>query len=202
MMASTAWDGQDQHMTTGDDEFNQFLDMSNMGNMGDSIQFDFHGFPDGSSQALMAQQQQQHQQQHQQQQQQQRQHQADSIMGDANQAASVMVTSAGMPTTQLLATSAPDNTISTIDAQIQYLQQQKYQHQQQRQIQEQRATFYGNHGHSVPPTPQSLEMQPGSGQFYSQEQGQRRGYHQQRMSEQQDVSVFWMEFEGTISAHM
>lgn len=181
--------------STTEDEFNQFLDMSGMGNMGDGMQFDFHGFQDGPSQAIMAQ--------HQHPQHQHRQ-QADAIMGDADPSHIIprsdgllqnhtpaMATTAGMQA-QLLATSAPSDTISSIDAQIQYLQQQKF-HQQQRQLQEQRATFFANQSHSVPPTPQSMEMPPGGGQFYSQpeQMPQRtaydRGYHQ-RMSEQQDVS--------------
>jgi len=189
MMASAAWDGQDQHMAAaGDDEFNQFLDMSGMANMGDGMQFDFHGFQDSTAQPMMAQSR-QHQQH-------------DSIMADSDPSHMIprsdgllqnhtpAMTTAAMPA-QMMATSAPSDTISSIDAQIQYLQQQKYQ-QQQRVLQEQRATFFSNHSHSVPPTPQSLEMAPGSGQFYSQpEQVARqgvydRGYHQ-RVAEQQDV---------------
>ncbi|OAQ72467.1 phosphorus acquisition-controlling protein [Pochonia chlamydosporia 170] len=195
-MASATWDGQDQHMaSTTEDEFNQFLDMSGMGNMGDGMQFDFHGFQDGSSQSMMNQHH--HQHQHRQ--------QTDAIMGDADSSSHIiprsdgllqnhtpaMVTTAAMQT-QLLATSAPSDTISSIDAQIQYLQQQKF-HQQQRQLQEQRATFFASQSHSVPPTPQSMEMPPGSGQFYSQaeQMPQRtaydRGYHQ-RIAEQQDMA--------------
>lgn len=92
----------------------------------------------------------------------------------------------------MLSPSIPSDNISNIDAQIQYLQQQKFQ-QQQRQLQEQQATFFVNHSHSVPPTPQSLQMTPGSGQFYShiEQMSHRtsfdRGYHQ-RIAEQQDVS--------------
>lgn len=204
MMASATWDAQDQHMASAaEDEFNQFLDMSGMATMADGMQFDFHGFQDGSSQPMMNQHQHQHQHPHRQ--------QADAIMGDADSSHIIprsdgllqnhtpaMVTTAGMQA-QLLATSAPTDSISSIDAQIQYLQQQKF-HQQQRQLQEQRATFFANQSHSVPPTPQSIEMPPGSGQFYSQEEQMRqrtsydRGYHQ-RMSEQQDVSfILWLSF--------
>jgi hypothetical protein len=199
MMASATWDGQDQHMASAtEDEFNQFLDMSGMGTMADGMQFDFHGFQDGSSQPLMSPHAHTQHSQHQHRQ------QTDAIMGDADSSHIIprsdgllqnhtpaMVTTAGMQA-QLLATSAPGDTISSIDAQIQYLQQQKF-HQQQRQIQEQRANFFGNQGHSVPPTPRSIEIPPGSGQFYSQpeQMPQRtsydRGYHQ-RISEQHDVS--------------
>ncbi|KHN99999.1 Phosphorus acquisition-controlling protein [Metarhizium album ARSEF 1941] len=195
-MAPATWDGHDQHMaSTTEDEFNQFLDMSGIGNMGDGMQFDFHGFQDGSSQAIMAQ--------HQHPQHQHRQ-QPDAIMGDVDSSHMIprsdgllqnrtpaLVTTAGMQA-QLLATSPPSDTISSIDAQIQYLQQQKF-HQQQRQLREQGATFFAGQSHSVPPTPRSMEMPPGSGQFYSQAEqvSQRtaydRGYHQ-RMSEQQDMA--------------
>ncbi|GAB0133658.1 hypothetical protein EsDP_00002059 [Epichloe bromicola] len=198
MMASAIWDGQDQHMTsaTAEDEFNQFLDMSGMANVSETMHFDFHGFQNGSSQPTVAQHQHQHQHQHRQ--------PPDALMGDADISSHIvprsdgslqnhapaMVTTAGMPG-QLLATSAPGDTISSIDAQIQYLQQQKF-HQQQRQLQEQRATFF-SHNRSIPPTPQSLELPPGSGQFYSraEQMPQRasydRGYHQ-RVPEQQDMA--------------
>ncbi|TWU74512.1 hypothetical protein ED733_005677 [Metarhizium rileyi] len=198
MMASATWDGQDQHMvSTTEDEFSQFLDMSGMGNIGDGMQFDFHGFQDAPSQAMMAQHQQQHPRQLRQ--------PADAIMGDAGSSHIIsrsdelsqnhtpaMGTTGGIQA-QLLATSAPSDSISSIDAQIQYLQQQKF-HQQQRQLQEQRATFFASQNHhSVPPTPQSMELPPGSGHFYSQTEQlhQRttydRGYHQQ-ISEQQDIA--------------
>lgn len=199
-----------------DDEFNQFLDMTGIGSIPDAgaMQFDFHGFNDGTSagtQPMMAGAAHQHQHQHpQNQHQHQHQHQqprqapaaGDALMTDSDPSSMIprsdgllqnhtpaMSTSVSHPSVaaHMLATSAPDS-ISTIDAQIHYLQQQKF-HQQQRQLHEQQATFYGPHGHSVPPTPQSLEMPPGSGQFYSQaeQMPQRtaydRSYHQ-RVAEQ------------------
>lgn len=214
MMSSAAWEGQDQHMASGpDDEFNQFLDMSGMGTMPDAgaMQFDFHGFQDGSgAQPMMGgasgPHQQQHQHQHQQQQQQQQPRQApgtDALMADSDSSSMIPrsdgllqnhtpamttgVSHASIPA-HMMATSAPDP-ISHIDAQIQYLQQQKF-HQQQRQLHEQQATFYGTHGHSVPPTPQSLEMPPGSGQFYSQaeQMPQRTAYDRSYHQRTEDVS--------------
>ncbi|KAG6088728.1 hypothetical protein E4U15_005269 [Claviceps sp. LM218 group G6] len=238
MMASATWGGQDQHMATSatDEELNHLFDMSGMATISETMQFDFHGFQDGASQAIMAQhqhqqhsqqqQQQQHhhqqqqqqqlhhqqqlqqqQQQQQEQQQQQQQQQPDTIMADADIShilprsdgllqnhAPTMTTATGMPN-QLLGTSAPGDSISSIDAQILYLQQQKF-HQQQRQLQEQRVTFFSpptHHHHSVPSTPRSLDLPPGSGQFYSQtkQMSQRsydRRYHQP-MSEQQDMAL-------------
>ncbi|KAH0493969.1 hypothetical protein TgHK011_000608 [Trichoderma gracile] len=182
MMSSAAWNAQDQAMAAAtEDDFQQFLDISGMANMGDGMPFDFQGFPDDGSHSIMGQTRQT----------------ADAIMGDADPS-SIIARSDGllqnhtpamapMPS-HMMAPSASREAISNIDAQIQYLQQQKFQ-QQQRQLQEQQATFFVNHSHSVPPTPQSLEMTPGSAQFYSQpEQMPSRGaydrsYHQ-RMAEQ------------------
>ncbi|KAG6037918.1 hypothetical protein E4U19_001502 [Claviceps sp. Clav32 group G5] len=219
MMASATWGGQDQHMATSatEEELNHLFDMSGMATISETMQFDFHGFQDGASQAIMAQQhhhhhqqqqqQQQKQQQQQQQQQQEQQQQPDTIMADADIShilprsdgllqnhAPTMTSATGMPN-QLLGTSAPGDSISSIDAQILYLQQQKF-HQQQRQLQEQRVTFFApptHHHHSVPSTPRSLDLPPGSGQFYSQtkQMSQRsydRRYHQP-MSEQQDMAL-------------
>lgn len=199
MMSSATWNPQDQAMAApSEDDFQQFLDISGMGSMGDGMQFDFQGFQDDGAHAMMAQPRQG----------------PDAIMSDTDPSSMIprsdgllqnhtpaMAPQAGMPA-HMLVPSASREAISNIDAQIQYLQQQKFQ-QQQRQLQEQQATFFANHGHSVPPTPQSLEMTPGSGQFYSQaEQMPSRGaydrsYHQ-RMAEQ-DVSFFLLLFLRTAS---
>ncbi|KAL6832836.1 hypothetical protein V8C40DRAFT_236126 [Trichoderma camerunense] len=180
MMSSATWNTQDQAMAAAsEDDFQQFLDISGMANMGDGMQFDFQGFQDDGSHSIMAQPRQT----------------ADAIMSDSDPSNMIPRSDgllqnhtpamAPMPS-HMMAQSASREAINNIDAQIQYLQQQKFQ-QQQRQLQEQQATFF--HGHSVPPTPQSLEMTPGSAQFYSQaEQMPSRGaydrsYHQ-RMAEQ------------------
>ncbi|KAG5957203.1 hypothetical protein E4U58_006234 [Claviceps cyperi] len=213
MMASATWGEQDQHMATSatEEELNHLFDMSDMATISETMQFNFHGFQDGASQAIMAQHQQQSQHQHQQQQQsqqqqqQEQQQQTDTIMADADIShilprsdgllqnhAPTMTTATGMPN-QLLGTSAPSDSISSIDAQILYLQQQKF-HKQQRQLQEQRVTFFSpptHHHHSVPSTPRSLDLPPGSGHFYSQtKQMSQRSYdrrYYQPMSEQQDM---------------
>ncbi|KAF7546360.1 hypothetical protein G7Z17_g8496 [Cylindrodendrum hubeiense] len=181
MMGSTAWDTQGQAMAaTTEDDFGQFLDMSGMANLGDGMQFDFQNFQDGSAQAIMNHQPREA---------------TDTIMGDSDNH-NIMATNNSLPITTSASQSStipahmmtpnPDP-ISNIDAQIQYLQQQKFQ-QQQRQLQEQQAAFFSNHNHSVPPTPQSLDM-PNSGHFYSQAEQVSQpgvydsGYHQ-RMKEQ------------------
>lgn len=155
-----------------EEDFGQFLDMAAMGNLGDGMHFDFQTFQDGS--AMMNQPR----------------DATDTIMADSdNQGlmanANIPITTSAAPSSipahMMTPTTDP---ISTIDAQIQYLQQQKYQ----RQLQEQQAAFFSTH--SVPPTPQSLEM-PNSGQFYSQaEQVSQPGVYDrgyQRLKEQQDV---------------
>ncbi|RSL54286.1 hypothetical protein CEP53_007476 [Fusarium sp. AF-6] len=179
MMSSAAWDGQDQAMTsTTDEEFHQFI---NMASLGDGMHFDFQGFPDGSAQGLMNQPR----------------DAPDTIMTDTENPglmsvanAMPMSTSTGQPTIPAHMMTPASDPISNIDAQIQYLQQQKFQ-QQQRQLQEQQAAFFHSHNHSVPPTPQSLEM-PNSGQFYSQaEQVSQSGVYDrgyQRMKDQQDMA--------------
>lgn len=188
MMSSATWNTQDQAMAAAsEDDFQQFLDisgMANMANMGDGMQFDFQGFQDDGPHSIMAQPRQT----------------TDAIMSDTDPSSMIARSDgllqnhtpamAPLPS-HMMPASASHEAISNIDAQIQYLQQQKFQ-QQQRQLQEQQATFFAHQGHSVPPTPQSLEMTPGSGQFYSQAEQMSsrgaydRGYHQ-RLAEQ-DVS--------------
>lgn len=179
-MSSSAWSGGDQAMTaTADDDFHQFLDMSSMGNLGDGMQFDFQTFQDNG---LISQAQ----------------DPTDAIMAEADHNGLMsggnhipISTSVGQPSIPAHMMTPSSDAITSIDAQIQYLQQQKIQ-QQQRQLQEQQVAFFSNHNHSVPPTPQSFEM-PNRGQFYSQAEHMSqqgvfdRGYAQ-RIKEQ-DVSV-------------
>ncbi|KYK57673.1 Phosphorus acquisition-controlling protein [Drechmeria coniospora] len=197
MMSSATWGAEDQPMASArEDDFNPFLDLGGIGNVGnvpdvggmgsvaDGMPFEFHGFQDGAAQLVMQQLRQQ----------------ADVIMGNSNPAGilsradNLLADYAPAMTSpaQMMATSAPADPLSTIDAQIHYLQQQRIQ-QRQRQLQEQRATFFSNHGQSIPPTPQSLDMAPSSGQFFSQpDQARQRGSydraHHQRMAEQQDMA--------------
>lgn len=95
-----------------------------------------------------------------------------------------------MPST-MMPSPTPGDALSDIDAQIQYLQQQKMQHHQH-QMEDQHVAFFAQQqAHMVPPTPQSLEIQPGNLQFYTQQpdqtphQQQDLYEHFQRMKEQQ-----------------
>ncbi|KAH7163081.1 hypothetical protein B0J13DRAFT_29348 [Dactylonectria estremocensis] len=180
MMGSTAWDTQGQAMAgTAEEDFGQFLDMSGMANLGDGMQFDFQGFQDNTAHAMMNHQPRDA---------------ADTIMADSGNQGIMssnnslpITTAASQPTIPAHMMTPNPDPISNIDAQIQYLQQQKFQ-QQQRQLQEQQAAFFSNHNHSVPPTPQSIEM-PNRGHFYSQAEQVSQpgvydpGYHQ-RIKEQ------------------
>ena len=54
MMDSSAWTVPDHPMhSTTEDEFQQFLDMNTMGNMGDGINYDFHDFHQSTNPHLM-----------------------------------------------------------------------------------------------------------------------------------------------------
>ncbi|KAJ4295837.1 hypothetical protein N0V88_004539 [Collariella sp. IMI 366227] len=83
--------------------------------------------------------------------------------------------------------------VDSIDAQIQFLQQQKLRHQQ-RQLEEQQLAFFTRQqNRMVPPTPRSLELQPATNQFFPQssasdQQQQALEYRYQRLKDQADMS--------------
>ncbi|OAQ57256.2 phosphorus acquisition-controlling protein [Pochonia chlamydosporia 170] len=187
-MALTTRDFQDQHVApTIEDEFHAFFHMSGDGIIGNGLQLNVHGFRDGSSRSVMNQYR-RHQLQR-----------ADSILADADSSriipgsedllqshTTTVVRTAGMQA-RLQASSAQSDYISSIDTQSQYLQLQRCQ------LLEQWATFFANQNHPVPCNPQSMEIAPGSGQFFSQAElmPQRTPYHwryQHRMLEQQDIA--------------
>ncbi|PHH87675.1 hypothetical protein CDD83_8542 [Cordyceps sp. RAO-2017] len=102
----------------------------------------------------------------------------------------------------VMASSAPGDCMGGLDAQIEYLQRQKFHHPQQpqplldQQQQHHAAAFVCTHNHhSVPPTPQSLEMAPGSGSGHLFSQPDHVLHHSvydtpysQRAAEQQDMA--------------
>ncbi|EQK97526.1 Phosphorus acquisition-controlling protein [Ophiocordyceps sinensis CO18] len=103
----------------------------------------------------------------------------------------VMTDALALPASMMV-TSAPDGSIPNIDAQIQYLQRQKFHHQQQRQLHEQRSAFFHS-SHPVSPTPQSLGMHPPGSSLFSYpdhvpRQAVYAGGYQQRMAEQRDMA--------------
>ncbi|KAF6803203.1 Phosphorus acquisition-controlling protein [Colletotrichum sojae] len=188
-MDAASWNTQDPTLASSqDEEFQQFLNMGGMTNLGDSMTFDFNDFQTANGPAMM------HQAAREQLDTQMGGTDPSMVMGNANSSMQAqlinMTTAAAHPaiTTQMIPPPTPTDAITEIDAQIQYLQQQRMQ-QQHRQIQEQHVAYYTNQSHAVPPTPQSLEMPPASNQFYSdQRQTPMFDSRYQRMKEQQDMA--------------
>ncbi|KAJ0121693.1 phosphorus acquisition-controlling protein [Diaporthe amygdali] len=195
MMESAGWNDQGHAMHPGaDDDFQQFLNMNSMDSLSEGLQFDFGDFqnPNGGNMMQVAHRE-----------------TLDTPMSGTN--GSVLMSTAmhnqmhPMSTappnstipSNIMSTAASVNAISDIDAQIQFLQQQKLQ-QQQRQLEEQQAAFFAQQqSRMVPPTPQSLEIQAGNHQFYTtqpdratqQQQHQDMFERFQRMKEQQQQDM-------------
>ncbi|KAK1600087.1 helix-loop-helix DNA-binding domain-containing protein [Colletotrichum navitas] len=188
-MDAASWNPQDQGLAPNhDEEFQQFLDMGGIGNLSDTMPFDFHDYQGGNGSGMM------HQAGHEHLDTQMGGTDTSMVMGNASSSLQSqlinMTTGASHPAIPAqMIPPAPTDAITEIDAQIQYLQQQRMQ-QQHRQMQEQQVAYYTTRSHAVPPTPQSLEMPPASNQFYSTEQGHTPmfGSRYQRMKEQQDMS--------------
>ena len=185
--------------TGADDDFQQFLDMNGMGTLPESLNFDFHDFQNPAV-AHMPMQAPPPPRDH-----------MDTPMSGTETPVIITRADSGLqhqmatsisaaqsyqtiPTTGMIAPPTPGDTIVTsIDAQIQYLQQQKLHHQQA--MEEQHAFFaHQQQNRIVPPTPQSLELQAGNSNFYPQRsmaeqtpQHQALDYRFQRIKEQQDV---------------
>lgn len=196
MMESAGWNDQAHGAQPSvDNDFHQFLNMNSMENLSGGLHFDFGDFQEQNGGPLMAVPHREA---------------LDTPMSGTD--GSLLLSTAAIhgqmhPMTTAPSTSAmtsitipphsPGDVISDIDAQIQFLLQQKIQ-QQQRHMEEQHAVFLAQQqAHMVPPTPQSLEIQPGNYQFYSQQPNgtphlQQDIYERfQRMKgqQQQDVGI-------------
>lgn len=191
MMESAGWNDQAHGTHTGvDDDLHQFLNMNSMEHLSEGLQFDYAGFQTQNGEQMM---QVAHRET------------LDTPMSGTD--GSLLLSTAmhsqlhPMTTTpsnpaipsNMMPPPSPGDVISDIDAQIQYLQQQKL-HQQQQHMEEQHMAFFAQQqAHMVPPTPQSLELQPGNHQFYNHTPHQHQDMYErfQRMKEQQqhDVSI-------------
>lgn len=194
MMDTTTWSTQDQSLPPShDDEFPQFLNMGGMnGGLDESLQFDFQNFQPGHGSSMVSQN---------------HRDQLDTPMGGSTDGTAMVMSGSDNTTaqSQLMAMTSttshssipgpmmhhpptPNDAISQIDAQIQFLQQQQRQMQEQ-QAQQQAAYFAGQSSAQVPPTPQSLEMPSNGNHFYSQDQPQQNIFDSryQHMKEQHDV---------------
>jgi len=178
MDTSSAWNGQDPTLS-GPDDFHQFLDM----NLGENLQFDFQDFQQSQDTQMM-------------------QDNGDSMeigMGNVQQVmghdtsmheAMPSVTSTSSYPTKALAHRHPaDDSLVELDAQIQFLQQQRHQ-QQQRQMLEQQRNYFAQSG-MIPPTPNSAQMHSATSQYYRQSNPQQHSIfeHYQMQGKEQDVSV-------------
>ncbi|KAB5551227.1 hypothetical protein GE09DRAFT_1190155 [Coniochaeta sp. 2T2.1] len=194
---NSAWNGQDHGMQPGqEDDFQQFLDMNGMSNMGDGMQFDFGpDFHNGNgANNHMLPNQHQHRQP------------LDTAMSGTDTpdmlaradpsglhqmpTMSSAVSYQSIPATMIPPPTPTEAIVNTIDAQIQFLQQQKLQHQ----LHEQQLFVQQHQQRIVPPTPQSLELQAGAHHYYPNAgpsdqtpQQQPLDYRYQRLKDQQEM---------------
>ncbi|KAJ0345770.1 hypothetical protein COL154_005631 [Colletotrichum chrysophilum] len=149
-MDAASWNQDPALAPSHDEEFQQFLNMGGMGNLGDSMTFDFNDFQSGSGSGMM------HQSGREQLDTQMGGTDANMVMSNANAAMQTqlinMTTAAAHPAipTQLIPPPTPTDAITEIDAQIQYLQQQRVQ-QQHRQIHEQHVYYTNQHAMAFTP---------------------------------------------------
>jgi hypothetical protein len=182
MDSSAVWNGSDPTLSSQDD-FQQFLDMG-ISNLGE---FDFQQFDNQQDQGA------------------QMMHQNDGDVMDSRMQGTHQTTLQDHMPTMTTATSHPaivgtpishghpsTDSLGDLDAQIQYLQQQRHQ-QQQRQLLDQQRNYYAQN-QMIPPTPNSMKML-GNGphnQFYNQSDPQQRAMlerFQMQVKEQQEVSL-------------
>jgi hypothetical protein len=180
MDSSAVWSSQDPTLSVpSQDDFQQFLDMG-INNLGDGLQFDFQDF--NSQQPAPEGQLIQH----------------DTTMQEQMPAMTTASTHSALHGGPLPQAQSTNDTLSDLDAQIQYLQQQRHQ-QQQRQLQEQQRNYY-THNRMIPPTPNSVEMHGNNAQFYSQGDAQQQAMfdrYRMQVKEQQEVSIKAMLFTIT-----
>jgi hypothetical protein len=185
-MDSSSWTVADHSAHPApEDDFQQYLDMNGMGNLTDGINYTFQDYQPSAGPQLM----QPHTRE-----------QLDIPMSGTD---APILLSPAVPAMQhhmpTITTSAPyqsvpatmmppptpnEAIVDTIDAQIQFLQQQKMRHQQ-RHIEEQQVAFFTRQqSRMVPPTPQSLELQPGTNHYYAQSNAPEQQQQQQQQQQQ------------------
>jgi hypothetical protein len=198
-MDSSTWAVADHpvHHPPAEDDFQQYLDMNSMGNLGDGINYNFQDFQSSAGSQLLPP------------------HTREQLDIPMSGTDAPILLSPAVPAMQHqmppITTAAPYQTVpatmmppptpseaivDSIDAQIQFLQQQKLRHQQRHLEEQQVAFFTRQQSRMVPPTPQSLELQPGANQYYpqpngseqqQQQQQQAIEYRYQRLKDQSDV---------------
>lgn len=177
MDPSAVWSGQDPTLSVPDD-FQQYLDM----NLGDGLQFDFQEYQQPQDTQMLQD------------------HGSRMDMGMGNvvmggQETSMhenmpSVTSTSTYSTKPITAHGHPSTDSLVelDAQIQFLQNQRHQ-QQQRQIQDQQRNYYAQ-SHQIPQTPNSVELHSSAASYYRQPNQQQAMFdHYQMQTKEQDVSI-------------
>jgi hypothetical protein len=191
MDSSATWNGQDPIVTSApQDDFHQYLDIG-MSNLNEGLNFEF---PDYSGQ-----------------------HNGQAMQQDGGEAMDTrmdvdmgllahkdtimqgqmppMTTAAAHATiagTTLDHGHSSSDSLVELDAQIQYLQQQRQQHQQRQMQEQQQRNFYATQqNRMVPPTPNSIEMHGSNSQYYPapDPQQQAMDYRYQMRVKEQEVSL-------------
>ncbi|CAG8974165.1 hypothetical protein HYALB_00002804 [Hymenoscyphus albidus] len=191
MDTSGVWDNQDPTLSIpSQDDFNQFLDIG-MNGLGDALHYDFQDFG-GQPPAHLLHQHGQGQMGH-------------SGLGNSVGQGHDTTMQEHMPPmttatshsviigTPMSHTHHSTESLSDLDAQIQYLQHQKLQRQRQQQqqhqhIQEQQRNFYV-HNRMIPPTPNSMELHANTSQFYPQSDPQPRAVYERYQMQMKDQEM-------------
>ncbi|THV44278.1 hypothetical protein BGAL_0683g00020 [Botrytis galanthina] len=181
MDTSGVWDSQDPTLSVpSQDDFQQFLDL-NMHNMADTLQFDFNFNQQQSQSQQMLHQDGMnsmntgmsgnHQMGH------------DGTMQEHMPSMTTASTHPAILGTPIVQPHTSTESLTDLDAQIQYLQQQKREHQL-RQSQEQQRNFYAQ-SRIIPPTPNSIEMHGVNQHFYTPAEHPPSVYEPYRLREQE-----------------
>jgi hypothetical protein len=153
------------------DDFQQFLNLG-MDSIGEPLQFEFPHF-ESQSHAPMPHESGINHDTHMDGAVHSNGHEVENMMMQDHHALSGAVsTHSTVPNTPIDHIQGHNESLNELDAQIQYLQQQRQQ-QHQRQLQEQQRNFYAQ-SNVVPPTPNSIEMHGGTNSFYIPQDGQQQ----------------------------
>lgn len=161
MDSTTVWNGQDPTLS-GQDDFQQFLDMS-INNLGENLPYEFHDFQQAQHSQMMHPD-------HRERMDTGMGHVQNLVGADTTMQESLppitTTTSYSSKSSQAIAHGQPSSeSLVELDAQIQFLQHQRHQ-QQQRELQEQHRNYYAQQ-RMIPPTPNSIEMHSATSQFYA-----------------------------------
>ncbi|CAL3964243.1 hypothetical protein PZA11_001651 [Diplocarpon coronariae] len=172
MDSSTVWEGQDPTLCGAQDDFQQFLDIG-MNGLGD-VRFNFQDFnQQGHGTPFVSQR---------------RGGVMDTVTDHAHGMGQDTTMQEHVPATtiapahpsiygpRLALAHSPNESLSELDAQIQYLQHQRYQ-QQQKQMQEQQRNFF-TQNRIIPPTPNSVKMHVGNAHYYAQADAQQQAVYE------------------------